>query len=406
MTRKRRTLIRPRSPSSPERPEAKADRYGARPSVANPARPPDSEPPDSTEPAEEPADSVAAEPPPAPEPPAAPEPPTTEPPPAPETLDPSDGDAPRPAHQAFPTAPPLTPMPEPPPAAPGPAAPISTSDLDVPMLDAPYTDEVGIRDDFARMEHDEPPTEDAPLSIARAVHGAHYDAAYTAPRVPEHLRRFDVVASSDDFAGAVDTAARAPDPPNSSPVPTLEPPLLPDVRFDPSAAPATPASSAWLVAGALAIGIGLVVTAMMVLGFPSLDVPEPVDDPGLGPLAPASAEPTAPEPAPVAPLTSPLRRGAPPPDRAEPLVSGGPLDATEQAAPRPAEPVVATLRVRSNKRALVWIDDEPTGLTPLELQIDPGRHTVRAMQPGQPDTAQTREVELGGDAEQRIDFKF
>lgn len=403
MTRKRRTLIR-------NRPAPSATPVGPTDSASEPPPVDDVVPQPVEIPAEvdTPTDKV-----PLPTKAPAPEPPT----PAP--LEPEEPPAavvrdPTPAHQAFPSLPSLTPLPEP--LAAGLSKPSPKTEapapvgLDVPVVDAPYANEVTATDDFSRMELDAPPTDEAPVSIARAVHGAHYDAAYTVPQVPENLRRFDAVPSSDDFAVKVETAARAPDPPDATPAPSLDQ-SLPDVRFDPSRGKPPPAStSPWFVVGGLVLfGLGVAAVMLTVLGPPDLGGTEVTEDVGLPPLeptAPAAAPSTTPIPAsePWSPPRPRRSRAAPAPIE-QPATNDTPAS-TPEPLPGPPAALPGTLKVRSNKRALVWVEDAPPDLTPLEVDLPPGIYTVRAMQPGQPDTLQTREVEVEAEQANVVDLRF
>jgi hypothetical protein len=65
------------------------------------------------------------------------------------------------------------------------------------------------------------------------------------------------------------------------------------------------------------------------------------------------------------------------------------------------------LKIRSNRRVLVYIDGQASGYTPLEMKVDPGEHAVVAMVPGQPNTKQERaaSVAAGGDTV-AVDFAF
>ncbi|MEO0604000.1 MAG: hypothetical protein AAF211_21365, partial [Myxococcota bacterium] len=335
-----------------------------------------------------------------------------------------------PAHRAFPSLPPLIPLPEPlaaaspvlpPPRAEVPTEPPETvPSPDLPIVDTPLADEV-----TARVAPSQamtvPPAVKAESSMARAVHGAHYDAAYTVPQVPETLRRFDAVASSDSFAGSVETAARAPDPPDHPTPPTLDA-AVPDVRFDPKAqATQSRGGVPWVaIGGLLLFALGVVAVLLTVLGPPELGLPEPEEDPGLGPLQPAAAAPVAPaaempevsvQPAPARLRSRPTAAIAPLATRTAAEPDPTPEPAAEPA--EPAEPVAVTgmLRIRSNKRALVKIDDESVGLTPsglaaFEIELSAGPHTIEVMQPGQRDTRQIRTTEIEAGGEQTVRFTF
>ncbi|MEN0066591.1 MAG: PEGA domain-containing protein [Myxococcota bacterium] len=328
---------------------------------------------------------------------------------------------PTPARNAFPSMPPvvLSPIPEPSEVISAPEDGLAA--VAIPLADAPYKDEVGEGDDYADMERDAPPTEDHPLSIARAVHGAHYDAAYTVPQVPETLRRFDAVSGSGSFAGSVEPAIRMPDPPPlSAPGPDRSEPSLPDVRFDPSVAPPPAGGVPWIALGLIVLfGIGVAAVALTVVE------PEPrgVPDLGLGAApteAPADAAPPTPiEESPVEASPEPASRPAvdpepPVPEAPAPLPTpeAAPEEAAVVAAPVEGEaeadpaPEPGSLRIRSNKKAWVSIDGKPVGLTPKTVEVPPGPHTITVVQPGQPDTRQTRTVEARSGKTDSVRFAF
>jgi len=95
---------------------------------------------------------------------------------------------------------------------------------------------------------------------------------------------------------------------------------------------------------------------------PDLATPDPVPDP-----RPTVAPPPAPNPRPV-----------------------------PQATPKA---VKGTLKIRSNRRVLVYVNGAAVGYTPQDYTVTPGDHTVTAMVPGQPNSKQTiekRAVASGG----------
>jgi hypothetical protein len=121
----------------------------------------------------------------------------------------------------------------------------------------------------------------------------------------------------------------------------------------------------------------------------------------------------APAPAPLsapAPASDPAPGPAPAP---EPKASV-PAAAPAPAAPRRPAPTVAApistkgvLKIRSNRRVLVYVDGQASGYTPLEVKVEPGDHEVVAMVPGQPNTKQERDasVRAGGETV-AVDFAF
>jgi len=113
--------------------------------------------------------------------------------------------------------------------------------------------------------------------------------------------------------------------------------------------------------------------------------------------APAAA------PAPPPPLPATLPEEEP----ADPALPTPPAEVAETPAEPAPEPVaVGRLRVTSNKRALIYIDGAPVGFTPMDVELAPGSHTVRVMQPGQSDTIQTRAAEIVPGEEQELSFSF
>lgn len=357
MSRKRRSLIRPlTSPLELDAPAPVSD---------EPAEP--SFDPFAT-------DSEAADPGPPPEPPVAPPPPeapvAAAPTPPPESPEPLDEELPVPvpprSPSAFPSIPPV--LAEPPAEEPVATPEAGMAPVTIPVIDAPYTDEVDNDDAYAAMERDAPPTEEHPLSIARAVHGAHYDAAYTVPQVPETLRRFDAVVGSESFAGTVD-----PDPSTSDG-------SLPDVRFDPGRGPRRVAAFPWMAIGAVVLfAVGVLVVSFTVGPIPLA----PSDDPGEA-LAPLPDAPPAPplEPAPVAEPT-------PPP----PVVP--------EAAAEPG-----TLRIRSNKKVSVYINGDYVGMTPETRDVPAGAYEISVVQPGHPDTRQTQQIDVEAGRTRSVRFRF
>jgi hypothetical protein len=123
-------------------------------------------------------------------------------------------------------------------------------------------------------------------------------------------------------------------------------------------------------------------------------------------------------------LTVPEREVAPEPeiDPSVPVPVIGPpkLPALPAPTPEPPPPVVpvpppeppkaidkGTLKIRSNRRVLIYVNGQAIGYTPQEFQGPPGTYTVLAMVPGQPNTKQSREVTI--DAEHPllgVDFSF
>jgi hypothetical protein len=55
---------------------------------------------------------------------------------------------------------------------------------------------------------------------------------------------------------------------------------------------------------------------------------------------------------------------------------------------------------------LVYVDDQAVGYTPLDHPVTAGPHRVRALVPGDAGTGQEREVNVGRDDEQTLEFLF
>ncbi len=120
--------------------------------------------------------------------------------------------------------------------------------------------------------------------------------------------------------------------------------------------------------------------------------------------APAAGAAAVPAPVPVP---------APAPGTETHAPTAAPTPAPAPVAPRrpaPAASQVATkgvLKIRSNRRVLVYVDGQASGYTPLEVKVEPGEHEVVAMVPGQPNTKQERDasVRAGGETV-AVDFAF
>ena len=90
------------------------------------------------------------------------------------------------------------------------------------------------------------------------------------------------------------------------------------------------------------------------------------------------------------------------------------LDHNATTPPSPGAPVaapappaaVATLKIRSTQRAVVWVDDKVAGYTPLDQGVPPGTHKVVAMLPGQPETRQQRAVVADPTQATTVDLVF
>jgi serine/threonine-protein kinase len=158
--------------------------------------------------------------------------------------------------------------------------------------------------------------------------------------------------------------------------------------------------------GVLTLGVGFVALTVMFVAVwwvassvPDLVAAEPPRE--LAPLpgaelpvaAPAGSEPPTVAPAPTLPAPAPT-----------------PVPAPRAAKPAPAAPpapdAATTVRVRSNRRVLVYVDDVAVGYTPLDHAVTPGAHEVSALVPGQPSTRQDRQLRIDRGGEPTVEFQF
>ncbi len=113
----------------------------------------------------------------------------------------------------------------------------------------------------------------------------------------------------------------------------------------------------------------------------------------------------APPPPPAPPVTSPgadVDVAAPTVTQPPKVVSKPPV---VQAGPDPA--TVGTLKIRSNRRVLIYVDGKAVGYAPTDYPVTPGSHVVRAMVPGQPTSAQTQEIQVAAAGSVLgVDFTF
>lgn len=124
--------------------------------------------------------------------------------------------------------------------------------------------------------------------------------------------------------------------------------------------------------------------------------------------APASAPVAAPAQAPAPPTEvqeAPPTEAAPSPKpRPKPAPAATPAPAPA-AAPAPVG-TAGRIDIRANERALVYVDGAVKGYTPLTLDLAPGTHEVAVALPGKADSRQVREVAIGADQNDALDFRF
>ena len=74
--------------------------------------------------------------------------------------------------------------------------------------------------------------------------------------------------------------------------------------------------------------------------------------------------------------------------------------------PAPATQAQGVLKIRANRRAIVYVNDQAIGFTPLDHKVGPGTYTVAAMLPQQPTSRQEKSASVSGSGAVPIDFQF
>ncbi len=86
-----------------------------------------------------------------------------------------------------------------------------------------------------------------------------------------------------------------------------------------------------------------------------------------------------------------------------------PAQPVVEPAPPPVESSADTssqIKVRANRRALVYIDGEPAGYTPLDKAVAPGEHIITASIPGRTDNQQSETRTVGRGGLEAVTFQF
>lgn len=298
--------------------------------------------------------------------------------------------------------------------------------------DAPVAEDLfgeGGYDDF---DGNNPPTEEMPTGVMEDV-GQPYNAPYTVPEpppIPGILDRFTPPPAQRTNLGArrrkPDYLADTPSSPDRY-EPTPAPPRRRAVRPEDDPVAVRRGAPIGLAVVILGLGLGAVGVGAIVLGLGMMlssgsgaeEGMTPIDatdgeitaggvevrsnmqrKPGLigvdeqpsDALPPvpgaAGASPTDPAlPSPGAPTPSPAPQKAVP----SPAPAPRPHPRTAPAATTPAA-AKGTLKIRSNRRVLVYVNGQAIGYTPQDYAVSPGTFTVSAMVPGQPNTKQTRDA--------------
>jgi hypothetical protein len=75
--------------------------------------------------------------------------------------------------------------------------------------------------------------------------------------------------------------------------------------------------------------------------------------------------------------------------------------------PKPEAAARGTLKIRSNRRVLVYVNGQAIGYTPQDYKVNPGDYSISAMVPGQPNTKQTRDASISdAGTTTPVDFTF
>jgi len=194
---------------------------------------------------------------------------------------------------------------------------------------------------------------------------------------------------------------------------TLAPPALADPakgavkRSRGSKKPALPMAAIAGVIGVLVL-LGGSVLAMLGVGLVLIFTWDPGDQaPSVAPVEISIEEPApAPEPeVPVEPEVEPEVQPRPSPTRSNPRPRPAPA-----AAPAPVVQPVAkgrtSVTVKSNRKALVFLNGDPKGFAPITLQLPPGNHRIEAMLPSVPESRQKQVVKIDKGTNDDVTFTF
>lgn len=388
------------------------------------------------------------------------------PPPAP-SVEPVAWDT-APARAPTPSPPPSRALPEPrspepsyvqfdaPPAAPPPVQPKGEARPDAwgegwnpagsgptPLADAPVARDLFQGTGFEELEEIPPPTEEQPAGVLEDV-GQSYSTPYSVPEpppIPGLVDRFTPPpVQRTELGERKRKPDYLPDTPGGAANRGYEPTPAPVARR--KAAKEAPVESErsgppiLLLAGIGALGlfgVGLILVAVAVFFGSSgddngaglapnqggttvetrndmrrrpQDFEQPVPEPAPAPVPVEAPAPAAPAPgaAPTSPSPSPTPAPGPRPVQPVPAPPKPPPEPSK-AAPAPASQGI--LKIRANRRAMVYVNNQVVGFTPLDHKVAPGTWSVAAVLPGQPTTRQERTVSApaaGGTT--AVDFTF
>jgi hypothetical protein len=132
-------------------------------------------------------------------------------------------------------------------------------------------------------------------------------------------------------------------------------------------------------------------------GLIGVDGEEPVEEPDEEPVDDEEPEPApVPDPEPASPKPSP----SPAPSRPRPAPAPSPAPAAPAASSK------GMLKVRSNRRVLIYVDDRAVGYAPQDVETSAGSHTVSAMIPGRPASKRSETVSVSEGGSASVDFTF
>jgi hypothetical protein len=311
-----------------------------------------------------------------------------------------------------------------------------------PLADAPVARDLFQGSGFEELEEIPPPTEELPSGVMEDV-GQSYSTPYSVPEPPPIPGLVDRFTPPPVQRTELGERKRKPDylpeTPGGAKNRGYEPTPAPAARRKPKAEPTEAAERSGppfvmiLGIGAVGLlGVGLIVVAIALFatmgggegrsgggldpnpgGGTTVETrddmrrkppplgelpPEPAPEP---PPAPVGADPAPqPEPQPQpGPRPTPAPAPAPQPPRPQP--EPGPSKA------QPAPAAQGILKIRANRRAMVYVNNQVVGFTPLDHKVAPGTWSVAAVLPGQPTTRQERNVSIqaaGGTS--AVDFTF
>jgi hypothetical protein len=267
------------------------------------------------------------------------------------------------------------------------------------VVDAPVAKDLFGDGGYEAFESLPPPTEEAPAQVMEDV-GQPYTTPYTVPEpppIPGILDRFTPPPAQRTEIGSrrkkPEYVSEAPQVSDFRPTPppmrtrAVGPPVPSnrDPRSQAQAqAPTRGRGMMWLGIFGILFGLAgfaaLAGAAALVFLGPMVDEPEEPDQEVVsGGVEVRGSVGTPPEPMPPPlPIPDPAVPAAPTPGPAP----GG----AEAAATK------GIVKVRANRRVLVYLDDKVIGYTPQSIDLDPGKYTLTAMMPGQPNSRQSREA--------------